>query len=163
NVAIRDWDAQGTSNKALTLLGGGHAQPDTSYDILIYDTPPSLEHQATAAAVRSADIAVVVTTPSPADVWEAEEAIQFVRLKNSQPKALLQRRGARAPPQDPPRQPATKKQSPAPSARSEKSHSPSKKRFKMQPSDIHGTVAHTISGRGRPITLYFHQEDEKII
>lgn len=81
-TAIRDWDAQGTSNKALELIGGQRAESDTQYDILIYDTPPNLEHQATAAAVRSADVAIIVTTPSPADVWEAEEAVRFVKEKN---------------------------------------------------------------------------------
>src|ERR1700682_3138274 len=84
SVAIRDWDAQGTSNKALELIGGQRAESDTTYDILIYDTPPNLEHQATAAAVRSADVAIVVTTPSPADVWEAEEAVRFAHEKNDQ-------------------------------------------------------------------------------
>jgi chromosome partitioning protein len=82
-VAIQDWDAQGTSNKALDQIGGQKAGGD-GYDILIYDTPPNLEHPATAAAVRSADIALVITSPSPADVWEAEEAVQFIRAKGGQ-------------------------------------------------------------------------------
>src|SRR5208283_3604007 len=50
--------------------------------IHLYDTPPNLEHLATSAAVRSADLAIVVTTPAPADVWEAAEAVEFVRAKN---------------------------------------------------------------------------------
>lgn len=73
-VAIQDWDAQGTSNKALAFMNGQRAGPDASYDVLLIDTPPNLEHPATAAAVRSADIAIVVTSPAPADLWEAEEA-----------------------------------------------------------------------------------------
>lgn len=84
SVAVQDWDAQGTSNKALALIGGQRAEPDGSYDVQIFDTPPSLEHAATAAAVRSADIAIVVTSPAPADVWEAEEAVRFVRAKRPQ-------------------------------------------------------------------------------
>jgi MinD-like ATPase involved in chromosome partitioning or flagellar assembly len=82
SVAVQDWDNQGTSNKALDLIGGQRVQPNESYEIQIFDTPPSLEHAATAAAVRSADIAVVVTSPSPADLWEAREAVEFVRAKN---------------------------------------------------------------------------------
>jgi chromosome partitioning protein len=81
SVAIQDWDSQGTSNKALALIAGQRAEPGASYDVLIFDTPPSLEHAATAAAVRSADVAIVVTSPAPADVWEAEEAVRFVRAK----------------------------------------------------------------------------------
>src|ERR1035441_3395323 len=61
SVAIQDWDAQGTSTRALSLIDGQRVMPNGEYDIHLYDTPPSLEHQATAAAVRSADIAIVVT------------------------------------------------------------------------------------------------------
>ena len=84
SVAIRDWDIQGTSNKALGFIQGQRAEPDVAYDILLIDTPPNLEHPATAAAVRSADIAIVVTSPAPADLWEAEEAVRFVESKGPQ-------------------------------------------------------------------------------
>ena len=79
SVAIRDWDVQGTSNKSLELIGGEKALDSSSYDVLIYDTPPNLEHTATLTAVRSADLVLIVTTPSPLDLWEAEEAARFVR------------------------------------------------------------------------------------
>ncbi len=84
SVTIRDWDAQGTSSKSLELIH--RDSPNTSADqagIIIYDTPPSLEHTATATAVRNADIVLVVTSPSPADIWEAEDAVRFVKTKNS--------------------------------------------------------------------------------
>ncbi len=81
SVAIQDWDAQGTSNKALGLIQGQRAEPNAEYDIRIFDTPPNLELAATAAAVRSADVAIVVTSPAPADVWEAEEAVRFALSK----------------------------------------------------------------------------------
>src|SRR5450759_2165150 len=84
SVAIQDWDAQGTSNKALGMIDGKRAEPDTAYDILLFDTPPNLENPATAVAVRSADIALVVTSPAPADLWEAEEAVAFARAKAPQ-------------------------------------------------------------------------------
>lgn len=86
-VAIQDWDAQGTSNKALGLIDGQRAQPNGAYEIQLFDTPPNLEHPATAAAVRSADIAIVVTSPAPADIWEAAEAVEFVKAKN--PDAIV--------------------------------------------------------------------------
>jgi chromosome partitioning protein len=84
SVAIQDWDAQGTSNKALAYIGGQWADTMAAYDVLIFDTPPNLEHPATAAAVRSANVAIVVTSPSPADIWEAEEAVKFVQSKGPQ-------------------------------------------------------------------------------
>jgi MinD-like ATPase involved in chromosome partitioning or flagellar assembly len=78
-VMLHDWDAQGTSTKALELIYGSQANTTTQAEITIYDTPPSLEHIATVTAVRSADLVLVVTTPAPADIWEAEEAVQFVQ------------------------------------------------------------------------------------
>lgn len=84
-MVIRDWDVQGTSSKSLELIGSDTASLalDREPEILLFDTPPSLEHTATSTAVRNADIALVVTTPSPADIWEAEEAVQFVQAHNS--------------------------------------------------------------------------------
>ena len=61
------------------MIGGQKATDSTGYEVLIYDTPPSLEHTATKIAVQSSDLVLVVTTPSPLDIWEAEEAAQFVR------------------------------------------------------------------------------------
>jgi chromosome partitioning protein len=81
-VDIHDWDAQGTSTKALELINGHKPETNRKADITIYDTPPNLEHTATATAVRSADIALVITSPSPADVWEADEAVRFVQVRN---------------------------------------------------------------------------------
>jgi chromosome partitioning protein len=79
SVAIRDWDVQGTSNKALDMIGGEKALDTAGYDVLIYDTPPNLAHTATGIAIQAADLVVVVTTPAPFDIWEAEEAGQFAR------------------------------------------------------------------------------------
>jgi chromosome partitioning protein len=88
SVSIRDWDAQGTSSKSLELIHGANRPDKTeNANIVIYDTPPSLEHTATATAVRSADIVLVVTSPSPADIWEADDAVRFVQAKNA--KALV--------------------------------------------------------------------------
>ena len=86
-VILHDWDAQGTSTKALDLINGGKPNITGTADIVIYDTPPSLEHTATATAVRGADIALVVATPAPADIWEAEEAVRFVQGRN--PRAAV--------------------------------------------------------------------------
>ncbi len=83
SVFVRDWDSQGTSTKALLQITGAPPGPQNGQpDILIYDTPPNLEHTATATAVRSADIVLVVTSPSPADIWESEDAVQFIRDRN---------------------------------------------------------------------------------
>lgn len=88
SVYVRDWDSQGTTNKALAqITGTPPVAPNGPADIVIYDTPPSLEHTATATAIRSADTVLVVTSPSPADLWEADDAVLFARSRN--PEATI--------------------------------------------------------------------------
>jgi chromosome partitioning protein len=77
---IYDWDAQGTSSKALERFGDAGLK---NAMVRIYDTPPNLDHTAAAIGVREADIVLVVTSPSPADIWEAKEAVKFAKAKNS--------------------------------------------------------------------------------
>ena len=85
NVRLHDWDSQGTSSRALGFI---HKQDtplpftDEPLDVLIYDTPPNFDHAATKTAAREADVILILTTPSPADVWEAEEAVRFAREHN---------------------------------------------------------------------------------
>lgn len=87
SVVLRDWDIQGTSNKALGLIASQEINPTDHYDIVIYDTPPNLEHSATIMAIKNTDLAFVVVSPSPADIWEAEKTVQFIRAQNE--KALI--------------------------------------------------------------------------
>lgn len=56
--------------------------PGQRYDHLLIDTPPALASPATAAASTTAAIILIPTTPSPADIWEAEKAVEFARRKN---------------------------------------------------------------------------------
>ena len=82
-ASIYDWDPQGTSTKALELINGRQPELDRQAGIVIWDTPPNLDHTATATAVRNADIVLVLTSPAPADMWEAEDAVKFVRTRNA--------------------------------------------------------------------------------
>lgn len=86
SVALRDWDEQGTSSKTMRILGTQKEEPKHAA-VTIYDTPPNLSHTAAATAVRNAGIVLIVTSPSPADIWEANEAVEFAREKN--PKARI--------------------------------------------------------------------------
>ena len=69
------------------MIGSPERSGEGTADIVIYDTPPSLEHTATATAIRSASIALIVTSPSPADIWEAEDAVRFAQSRN--PEAIV--------------------------------------------------------------------------
>lgn len=73
SVQLRDWDSQGTATKSLNLIEMDRVADDDP-EIVIYDTPPNLAHTATDTAIRSADLVLVVATPSPVDVWEADDA-----------------------------------------------------------------------------------------
>lgn len=88
SVAIRDWDIQGSSNKALKFILGDEPLAEDP-EIVIYDTPPRLDHNATTDAILNADIVLVVTSPSPPDLWEAEGTIQFAQEKNPNTKVCL--------------------------------------------------------------------------
>lgn len=81
-VAVRDFDAQGSATKALKRFGGTAEIPGEKYDVLLIDSPPSLTMSATAAAVSAANIILIPTSPSPADVWEAGETAAFAQGKN---------------------------------------------------------------------------------
>jgi chromosome partitioning protein len=73
----------------LELIRGPQPENAGKADIVIYDTPPNLDHTATATAVRNADLALVIATPAPADIWEAEEAVQFVKGRNANAKVRV--------------------------------------------------------------------------
>lgn len=82
SVAIRDWDAQGTSTRTLKLIGGQLAQMGATYDVLIFDTKGNdLNHIATTAALREADIILIPTSPSLEDIWGAEPTVQFAKAR----------------------------------------------------------------------------------
>lgn len=87
SVAVRDYDAQGSSSKSLARIDGNRETPGADLNVLLIDTPPSLTLAATAAAVLEAEIILIPTSPSPLDIWEAEEAARFAEQKN--PKAAV--------------------------------------------------------------------------
>ena len=60
------------------------------FEYNIWDTPPGLEMTATETAVLNAEVALVIGSPEPADIWEIADAVGFVLQKN--PKATLRGR-----------------------------------------------------------------------
>ena len=78
SVNLVDWDVQGTSTKSRALIDKGREVEETA-DVMIYDTPPNLTSHATANPMGFADLILVVATPSPVDVWEAQDAAQVAK------------------------------------------------------------------------------------
>jgi len=77
----------GNQHQSCRINGGEIAIPGGEYDYLIYDTKPDLKDSSTKSAVTHADVVIVVTTPSTPDMWEAKEAVEFVKHQN--PNAIV--------------------------------------------------------------------------
>ena len=87
-VRVHDWNSeQGTFTKAFRSIYGHMPPVSGEFEYNIWDTPPDLETTATETAVLNAEVALVVGSPEPADMWEIADAVDFVLQKN--PAATL--------------------------------------------------------------------------
>ncbi len=79
-VAVQDRDPQGTATKWLKENEGGKVRsydPAASYDAVFVDTPPRLD--TLTAALDSCSVAVIVCSPSPADLWTTRDTADAIR------------------------------------------------------------------------------------
>ena len=58
------------------------------YDILIIDSPPALEKM-TAANLAASDMTIVPVSPSPLDIWSANETIDLIKKIKKKNKTLF--------------------------------------------------------------------------
>lgn len=79
-VAVLDRDPQGTATKWLNgceskkVILYDHA---SGYDAVFVDTPPRLD--TLPAAMASCSVAVIVCSPSPADIWTTRDTVEVIR------------------------------------------------------------------------------------
>jgi len=94
-VGIIDLDPQETSTDWINNLP--EPEPNLSlvedgeeYDVIFYDTPPALG-DTLAEALQDSNIAVIVSSPSPADLWSTKKTVGFVdeHLSQGAKKCLL--------------------------------------------------------------------------
>ena len=80
-VAVLDLDPQRTATAWLADLDGpvSLAEPGGDYDVVLIDTPPDVKSLAFAGGVHQADVVVVVSSPSPADVWTTRVTADVVK------------------------------------------------------------------------------------
>ena len=79
-VAVHDRDPQGTATRWLKEIEGGKVLPYDSaakYDAVFVDTPPRLD--TLTAALNSCSVAVIVCSPSPADLWASRDTAAAIR------------------------------------------------------------------------------------
>lgn len=81
NVAVHDLDPQGTARNWIRECGKSLKvalyERGKKYDALFIDTPPRLE--AIPAALASCNVAVIVCSPSPADLWTTRDTAAAIR------------------------------------------------------------------------------------
>src|SRR4051794_21590534 len=87
NVAIDDTDPQRTATQWVEALGdvlhmAGSQKPG---DVII-DTPPRLDSPSVIAAIRTADVVIVPTSPSPADLFTSRDTVDLLRREDATTK-----------------------------------------------------------------------------
>ncbi|MDQ3621839.1 MAG: ParA family protein [Verrucomicrobiota bacterium] len=86
NVAVRDCDPQATASRWIAetarlklAITGEH------YDALIIDTPPRLDSPTLPESLAIADAVILVTSPSPADLWTSRDTVSFLQTHFPKP------------------------------------------------------------------------------
>ena len=80
HVAVLDRDPQGTATKWIRECDGGKVaeyESGAEYDAVFIDTPPRLDTLAPTLATCS--VAVIVCSPSPADLWTSRDTVAAIR------------------------------------------------------------------------------------
>jgi len=79
-VALEDHDPQATATKWLKECDGGKVgiyDKAGKYDAVFVDTPPRLD--TLTAALGQCSVAVIVCSPSPADLWASKDTAEAIR------------------------------------------------------------------------------------
>lgn len=79
-VAVLDLDPQKTASNWLRECGNSKVamwESENEYDAVFIDTPPRLE--ALPAALATCSVAVIVCSPSPADLWTTQATAAAIR------------------------------------------------------------------------------------
>ena len=79
-VAIKDTDPQKTASRWIEETGGVQLfDPRENYGATIIDTPPRLESREVSDSIREADVVVLVTSPSPADLFTSRDTATLIQ------------------------------------------------------------------------------------
>ncbi len=91
-VALLDEDPQGTATQWLQETGDVPlARPGEEHPHLIIDTPPRLDSPQLHRSLARADVALLVSSPSPADLWTSKNTVGVIQqhLPAGRPARIL--------------------------------------------------------------------------
>ena len=79
-VGVFDTDPQQTATRWITATESGIeiGHDDQSYNICLIDTPPRLESKQVADSIRRASVVLLVTSPSPADLFTSQDTVAVI-------------------------------------------------------------------------------------
>ncbi len=87
-VALLDTDPQHTATRWIEEIGGVQlAKAGKSYGALFIDTAPRLETKEVKDAIRQADVVVLVTSPSPADLFTSRDTAMLIHKEGAKDRA----------------------------------------------------------------------------
>lgn len=90
DVAVLDTDPQKTATRWIQEIGGLQlAQDGRQYSALLIDTAPRLDSKPVADAVRRADVVLVSTSPSPADLFTSRDTAEVLKKDGAEARARL--------------------------------------------------------------------------
>lgn len=85
-ISIDDRDPQGSATTAAGIFGFKTGQDG---EVVIIDTAPNIRLPATSEAIRTADLAVLVTTPSPLDLATTAATAHLIQAESPGKTRLL--------------------------------------------------------------------------
>jgi chromosome partitioning protein len=91
-VGLIDRDPQRTATRWIEQTKPAGLQLVTSVtacDTVIIDTPPRLESPLVHDSLQEADKAILITSPSPADLWTSQDTVQVIRQHYRKDKAAI--------------------------------------------------------------------------
>jgi chromosome partitioning protein len=89
SVGLLDRDPQGTATQWITsnqVNGLEIFNQGIEYDIVIIDTPPHGQSRELIQAIKAADVILLATSPSPADLWSSQNTVDVIN-EHKRPKA----------------------------------------------------------------------------
>lgn len=87
-VALLDTDPQHTATRWIEEIRGLElAVPGKDYGALIIDTAPRLESKEVSDSIRRADVVVLVTSPSPADLFTSRDTATLIHREGAKDRA----------------------------------------------------------------------------